>query len=51
MTVIGNEIVEHYGLHKMLVSNSANMSNCHPLEVVCRGSETQPQVGQNLTYC
>ena len=25
-----------------------NMSNFHPLEVVCRGSETQLQVGENL---
>ena len=24
------------------------MSNCHPLEVVCRGSETQLQVGENF---
>ena len=26
------------------------MSNFHPLEVVCRGSETQLQVGENLNY-
>ena len=25
-----------------------NLSNFHPLEVVCRGSETQLQVGENL---
>ena len=25
-----------------------NMSNFQPLEVVDRGSETQPQVGENL---
>ena len=24
------------------------LSNFHPLEVVCRGSETQLQVGENL---
>ena len=27
--------------------NKTNMSNFHPLEVVCRGSETQLQVGEN----
>ena len=27
-----------------------NMSNFHALEVVSRGSETQLQVGENLTY-
>ena len=26
------------------------MTNFHPLEVVCRGSETQLQVGENLSY-
>ena len=26
------------------------MSNCHPLEVVGRGSETQLQVGENVNY-
>ena len=26
------------------------MSNLRPLEVVCRGSETQLQVGTNLTF-
>ena len=26
------------------------MSNCHPLEVVGRGSETQLQVGEKLNY-
>ena len=26
------------------------MSNFQPLEVVGRGSETQPQVGENLNY-
>ena len=25
-----------------------NMHNFHPLEVVGRGSDTQPQVGENL---
>ena len=33
---------------KGLVSNYANMSNFEPLEVVDRGSETQPQVVENL---
>ena len=27
-----------------------NVSNCHPLEVVGRDSETQLQVGENLNY-
>ena len=27
-----------------------DMSNCHPLEVVGRGSETQLQVGDKLNY-
>ena len=35
-------------ISKCLVSNSVNVGNCHPLEVVCRGSETQLQVGENL---
>ena len=26
------------------------MSNFHPLEVVCRGSETQLQVGEKFNY-
>ena len=26
------------------------MSNCHPLEVVGRGSETQLQVGENYLF-
>ena len=26
------------------------MGNFHPLEVVCRGSEIQLQVGDNLNY-
>ena len=26
------------------------MGNFHPFEVVCRGSETQLQVGENLNY-
>ena len=29
----------------------SNMSNFHPLQVVCRGSETQLEVGKNLNYC
>ena len=33
---------------KRLVSNSTNMSNFHPLEVVDHGSETQPKVGEKL---
>ena len=33
---------------KCLVSNQTNICNLHPLEVVCRGSETQLQVGENL---
>ena len=28
--------------------NKLVLSNFHPLEVVCRGSETQLQVGENL---
>ena len=35
---------------KCVVLNSTNMSNFHPLEVVDRGSETQLQVGENLSY-
>ena len=31
-----------------LISNQANMSNFQPLEVVDRGSETQPQVVEML---
>ena len=33
---------------KCLASNSTHMSNFQPLEVVDRGSETQPQVVENL---
>ena len=32
--------------HKKLVTNSTNISNFHPLEVVGRGNETQLQVGE-----
>ena len=32
------------------ISYEINMGNCHPLEVVVRGSETQLQVGENLNY-
>ena len=32
------------------LSNKTNMSNFHRLEVVGRASETQLQVGENLTY-
>ena len=35
---------------KCSVSNKANLSDFHPLEVVCRGSETQLQVVKNLNY-
>ena len=31
-----------------LVSKYTNISNFHPLEVVCRGSEKQLQVGENF---
>ena len=30
------------------VSSQTNMNNFHPLVVVCRGSDTQLQVGENL---
>ena len=33
---------------KCLLTNLANMSDFQPLEVVDRGSETQPQVVENL---
>ena len=33
-----------------IFSNSKNMSNFHPLEVVGRGSETQLQVDENLNF-
>ena len=33
---------------KCLVSKYTNASNFHPLEVVCGGSETKLQVGENL---
>ena len=33
---------------KHLVSNHTNMSLFHPVEVVCRDSETQLEVGENL---
>ena len=33
---------------KCLVSNLENMSNFQPLEVVDRGSETQPKVAENV---
>ena len=32
----------------MLVSNYTNMVNFHPLYVAGSGSETQPQVSENL---
>ena len=35
-------------IFECLVSNSANISNFQPLEVVDRGSETQPQVVENI---
>ena len=33
--------------HDCFVSNLTDMNNFHPLEVVCRGSETQLQVAVN----
>ena len=35
---------------QILVSNSTNMSNFHPLEVVDRGSDPQLRVGGNLFF-
>ena len=35
-------------IFKCFVSNTTNISNFHPLEVVCRGRSTQLQVGENL---
>ena len=35
---------------EMSVPKLPNMSNFYQLEVVGRGSETQPQVGENLFY-
>ena len=35
---------------KIIVSNTTNMSNFYPLEVVAHGSKTQFQVGKNLNY-
>ena len=35
---------------KCMVSNKTNNSNCPPLEAVDRGSETQLQVGDNLSF-
>ena len=37
-------------IYKFVVSNLYNMSNCHPLEVVGRGSETQIQVGEKNIF-
>ena len=37
-------------LGKCLVSNQANISNYHPLEIVGPGSDTQLQVGGHLTF-
>ena len=33
---------------KIWVAHFTNMSNFHPLEIVGRGSETQPQVGEKF---
>ena len=38
----------NFKMPKYLVSNYTNMSNFHPLEVVCRGNEKQLQVRENL---
>ena len=47
---IANEICVQTSIFANVWSqiNKINMSNFHPLEVVCRGSETQVQVGENL---
>ena len=39
---------KHHNLS--LVTNETNMGIFHPLEVVGRGSETQLQVDENLSY-
>ena len=43
-------IYTNFKICKCLVSNLTNMSNFQPLEVVGRASETELQVGENLTY-
>ena len=40
--------VTNINICKYLVPNYTNMGNFHSVEVMGRGSETQPQVGENL---
>ena len=35
---------------EMLALKYTNMNNFHSIQVVCRSSKTQPQVGENLNY-
>ena len=44
-----NWMIKHQDL-QMFDSNETNISNFQPLEVMCRGSETQLQVDENLNY-
>ena len=37
----------NFTIYKCLIPNEAIMHNFHPLEVVCRSSETHLQVGEN----
>ena len=46
--LLGTKLCLKIKICKYLFSNKANMSNFQPLEVVDRGSGTQPQVVENL---
>ena len=51
ISVIGNEMCAQTSkICKYLLSNWTNMSHFQPLDGVCRGSETQLKVAENLNY-
>ena len=44
------DVCGNIAVYKCSVLNWTDMSNCHPLEVVGRGSETKLQVGEILIW-
>ena len=46
--ILGKNVCLKIKIFKCLVSKLTNISNCHPFDVVGRGSETQLQMGENL---
>ena len=43
-------MLKHQELYMLSLKLNKYMSNFHPLDVVCRGSETQLQVGENSNH-